>query len=170
MAMSGYVRGYNGEPEAGFADGVHGLEISLPTGAQTPSPFIFGLMAELLFDAGQADDALSLLDIGLAMAEQNEEGMSIPDLHRRRGVILLALGYAWAEADSHFRKAVATAHRQQARLHELRALTTRLRLARIHAPAEVAAAFEQLQRACTWFGGGVDAPDLAAARTELARS
>jgi tetratricopeptide (TPR) repeat protein len=168
LTMGGYTRAMRGELEEGFADGMHGLEIALPTGAQTSVAFIFGLMSDLQAAMGQREEALSFLDIAHAMAEQNEEGMSIPDLHRRRGALLLELGHSWAEADAALRQAIAFARSRAARLHELRALTTRLRLARTYAPAEVAAAYQELQSAYAWFTEGFDAPDLVAARAELA--
>lgn len=170
QAMGGYARGVRGELEAGFTDSVEGLETALPTGAQTLVPYIFGLIAELHAALGQRDDALSFLDIGLSIAEPNGEGVSIPDLHRRRGALLLEMGVSWAEVDSHLQLAIAVAHRQGARLHELRGLTERLRLARTHAPHEAPDAQTQLQAAYAAFTEGFDAPDLVAARAELARN
>ncbi len=170
LGMGGYARAHKGELEQGFTDSMIGLEIVLPTGAQVISPFILGLASELQATMGQPDDALSLLIIALAIAEQNEEGLSIVDLYRRRGTLMLETGRAWAEADSHFRHAIAFARSRQARLHELRSLTTRLRLARTHAPAEVPAAYQELQSAYAWFTEGFDATDLVAARAQLAHN
>ena len=109
-----------------------------------------------------------MLDVGLAVAEHNVEGLSIPDLHRRRGVLLLEMGRSWAEADDELRQAIGLAVSQQARLHQLRALTARLRLARRHAPGEVDAAYYALAGCYGWFAEGLDAADLIEARQELA--
>jgi hypothetical protein len=80
------------------------------------------------------------------------------------------LGHPWAEADAELQQAIAGARTRQAHLHELRALTTRLHLARVRAPAEVLAAHQELQRAYDWFSEGFDAADLVAARAELAHN
>ena len=168
LAASGYARGVKGEVEEGFTDMFSGLEIALPTGAQTPLAFIFGLSSELYAAMGQPEQALSVLDIALAMAEQNAEGMSVADLYRRRGVLLAEMGRPWHEADADLRQAVARARSQQARLHELRALTARLRLARVHAAAEVDATYRELAGCYAWFTEGLDAVDLVEARRELA--
>lgn len=76
-----------------------GLEIALPTGAQTPIAFILGLSSELYAAMGQPAQALSML-IALAMAEHNAEGMSVDDLYRRRGILLAEMGQSWREADA----------------------------------------------------------------------
>lgn len=168
LAASGYARGVRGEVDEGFADMFSGLEIALPTGAQTPIAFILGLSSELYAAMGQALEALSVLDVGITMAQRNSEGLSLPDLHRRRGVLLLEMGRSWVEADAELRQAVALAASQQARLHQLRALTARLRLARQYAPGEVDAAYRELSLCYDWFTEGNDAADLIEARRELA--
>lgn len=170
LAASGYARGVKGDVEEGFTDMFSGLEIALATGAQTPIAFILGLSSELYAAMGQPLEALSMLDGGLAMAQGNSEGLSIPDLHRRRGVLLLGMGRSWAEADADLRAAIALAADQQARLHELRALTDRLRLARRYAPGEAEAAYRELAGCYNWFVEGFDAADLIEARRELAHN
>ncbi len=170
LAANGYARGVKGEVEEGFEDMFSGLAIALPTGAQTPVAFILGLSSELYTALGQHVEAMSMLDVGIAMAEHNAEGLSIPDLYRRRGLLLLELGRPWAEADADLRRAIVLAGSQQARLHELRALTARLRSARRHAPEEIDGAHRELSSCYGWFAEGFEAADLIEARRELANT
>jgi hypothetical protein len=167
LIAGGYGRGVGSDAAEGFGMMVEGLDIALPTGAQTPMPFIFGLLSELYALLGQEEEALHMVDVGLAMAQENREGLSIPDLHRRRGELLLAMGRPWSEADAALRQAAVEARSRSARLHELRALAARLRAARLHAPGEVAVALTELAACCGWFTEGWDAADLLAARREL---
>jgi hypothetical protein len=78
------------------------------------------------------------------------------------------MGRSWAAADADLRAAIALAADQQARLHELRALTARLRLARRYAPGEAEAAYRELAGCYNWFVEGFDAADLIEARRDLA--
>ncbi len=167
LLMRGYARSAHGEPAQGFEEAIQALGIAILTGAQALLPFLLGLTAELRSAMGEGDEALSILDIALAVAVENDEGVSTADLHRQRGVLLLQLGRPWAEADHELQQAIRIAHRQAARLHELRALTDRLHLVRAYAPEEAAAADAELRRAYAWFPEGLDTADLIAARREL---
>jgi predicted ATPase len=87
-------------------------------------------------------------------------------LHRRKGEVLLCLSEAdRAEAERRFRKAMAVAQAQGAKLWELRAATSLARLWRDQGRG--AAAHDVLAPIYGWFTEGFDTADLRDARALL---
>jgi predicted ATPase len=72
---------------------------------------------------GQPDVGLSLLDEAIRMVEATNERFFEAELHRLRGMMLLALSRE-SEAEFELRRALSIAEQQQAHWWELRAATT----------------------------------------------
>jgi tetratricopeptide (TPR) repeat protein len=124
------------------------------------------LLAGCCERAGRVDEALTLLDTGLAKAETTGERCNEPELHRLKGACLAThRPERRAEAEEGHRRAIAVARAQQARLYELRAATGLARLWRDdgrHGEAR-----DLLAPIYGWFTEGLDAPDLQTARSLL---
>jgi predicted ATPase len=87
------------------------------------------MAAECEAHHGRVDTALSDVENGLRLADEMGERYWLPQLHLLRGSLLLARDAdAVAEAEPCFRRAIAIAREQSARLPELQATT---RLARV---------------------------------------
>jgi hypothetical protein len=81
-----------------------------------------GLLADLEVAAGNAEGALTLIDNGLAMAQEGGQHYADSFLNRLRGDILLKRDPADpAPAEEAYRNAIAIAKQQGARSYELRA-------------------------------------------------
>ncbi len=130
-------------------------------------PFLWAMLAEILGDAGQIEEALAVvqesLDVASSTGMQNHEA----EICRLKGELLLkkvdlhkssAMKSLLIEAESCFEQAVETARRQQARCFELRATTS---LARIwQKQNRLAEARERLTQIHDWFTEGGDTLDL----------
>jgi class 3 adenylate cyclase/predicted ATPase len=88
----------------------------------------------------------------------------VAELHRLRGDLLRSTGDDTAAEDS-FRRGLAVARRQEAKLIELRAATGLARVWRDHGRAREAS--ELLGPLFAWFTEGLDAPDLQDAKALL---
>jgi predicted ATPase len=130
------------------------------------------LLAETLRRSGRAEEGLQVVEEALAVVEATGERWWEADLHRLRGDLLLPLSTQNAAgAEVEYGTAMATAHRQGARMLELRAATSLARLWRdrgAHAEAQ-----DLLAPVHASFTEGLDAPDLrdaGALLEELSRS
>jgi DNA-binding winged helix-turn-helix (wHTH) protein/tetratricopeptide (TPR) repeat protein len=108
---------------------------------------------------GRPDRALEEVTSALAFAEQTDERIVEPELHRLRGEILARTDPAAAERS--IRTAIAIARRHSSLALELRAA---LSLQALCTGADKAAAREDLARLVASFSEGLDTPDLAEAR------
>ena len=98
------------------------------------------------------------------MAETTKERLFDPELHRRRGELLLTLNNA-GQGETALAEALTVARAQNARLWELRAAMSLARLRRTqHRPAE---ARDLLKPVYSSFTEGFATPDLRQARTLL---
>jgi tetratricopeptide (TPR) repeat protein len=70
---------------------------------------------------GRDAEALAAVEAGLAIAEQRDDHVSEPELHRLKGELLLRMGVEGAEQA--FRRAVESARAQHSPMFELRAAT-----------------------------------------------
>ena len=124
----------------------------------------FGLLlADVLMDVGELDDAQLLLENGLAFAASSGDRQWEAEQHRLLGEVWKSKG-ADSAADACFRTALAVAHRQRALALELRAAVSLVRLHSDEASSVVLA--ELLGR----FTEGTDLADFREARALLARS
>jgi predicted ATPase len=107
-----------------------------------------------------------LVNEGIARVERNGEGWCEAELFRIKGELLQRQGDD-NEAEIAFRRAIAVAHGQEAKLLELRAALSLARLWPVHScPTAVKQLITSLYQ---WFSEGFDLPDLLAARAFMAQ-
>ena len=174
-AMAAIIRGWvltrQGQIGEGIAGMRRGLADQLATGADLNRPYWLCLIAEACGRTGDAGDALALLDSAEAAAERTDERIWEAEIHRLRGLSLLAAGDPAKPAAAHaaeacFRRALDVSRRQAARSLELRAA---MALARLwQSQGRQRAAYDLLAPVYDWFTEGHDAPDLIEANELLA--
>ncbi|GAB4122908.1 MAG: hypothetical protein Fur005_45070 [Roseiflexaceae bacterium] len=164
---NGFFRAMVEQPREGLAQLQHGFELAARTGAQTPLPFLIGLTSQLYRILEQPDEAAKLLVKAIQLAEKNEEGDVLPDLYRQQADLLAEQGAPWPEITKCLDYARTLARQQQARLHELRILTTYTKLCLQYAPDQAAAIRTELAQAYQWFDQTANTADLQAARALL---
>lgn len=161
LAQSNIVLGWalnaDGESEQGYSLLKDGLQAYQANGAQAGRPYFLGLLAEACLNNGFIDEGLQVVAEALTIV--NHQGLRHyeAELHRQRGLLLLAQEPAQPQAaQASFEEALRIARDQKARSLELRAA---LSLSRLAAPAN-----PDLQRVFSWFSEGFDLPDLADVR------
>jgi predicted ATPase len=116
--------------------------------------------------AGREDEALELLDKILERANSTDERYVEAEAHRLKGEWLFAHRSAhYAEVEGCYRRAIAVARKQQAKLWELRASTSLARLWRDQGKRTEAR--DLLAPIFGWFTEGFDTPDLKEAKALL---
>jgi serine/threonine protein kinase/predicted ATPase len=99
------------------------------SGAELTLTFQLSVLGEACTQAGRFEEARQALDEGLAIAEKNDERIRLAELHRLKGVLLLAESPDQAAAaEEAIHQAIETAQRQQSRGWELRATMSLARL------------------------------------------
>ena len=123
-------------------------------------------LAEAHLMVGHTAEGLTALDEAIDFATDTGDRFWEAELHRMRGVLLLAHGAGESEAEEHFLKALEVARNQTAKSLELRAATSLARLwMRQGKKAEDARVL--LQGIYGWFTEGFDTPDLIDAKALL---
>jgi predicted ATPase len=141
-----------------------GLAAYRARGAELWMPHFLALLAEACEIAGEIEEGLSLLDSGLGIAERTRARWYAAELNRRRGQLVLQRGQA-ATAEELYCKALGIAREQEAKLWELRAAASLVRLWRDQ--GRRSAARDLLATVYGWFTEGFSTPDLKAARMLL---
>jgi len=134
------------------------------TGAELYMPFHIALLAKACEIAGQDEDAVTLLDEALQVVDRTRERWFAAELYRQKGELLQRQGHAEA-AEELYRKALAIADEQEAKLWELRAAVSLAGLRRDQ--GRRAEAHNLLAPVYGWFTEGFDTPDLKEARVML---
>ncbi|HEX2045093.1 MAG TPA: AAA family ATPase, partial [Gaiellaceae bacterium] len=80
-------------------------------------------VAEAFGELGHVEEGLAMVDQGFAELERTDERVSEAELHRTRGILLLAGDAGRAAAEPCFRRGIEVARGQQALLLELRSAT-----------------------------------------------
>jgi predicted ATPase len=115
---------------------------------------------------GKLAQVRSFFDDALARVTRTGERWFEAELHRGRGEVLLRLPECGAaEAEACFRKALAIAQDQEAKLWELRAATSLARLWRDQGKRTLSR--DLLAPVYGWFTEGFDTADLKEAKTLL---
>ena len=114
--------------------------------------------------AGQIEEALTALDDALQIAGRTGERWLDAELYRHRGQLLLRQGHAEA-AEELYRKALSIAEEQEAKLWELRAAASLVRLRRDQ--GRRAEARDLLAPVYGWFTEGLSTPDLKETKSLL---
>jgi DNA-binding SARP family transcriptional activator len=140
------------------------------TGTVTYRFLRFVLLAETYLASGEHGQALETIEQAIVQAEQTGTRIYEAELWRLRGECLLqnkaaATGNAFQEAEGCFQHAIAVARQQGARLWELRATISMVRLWQGQGKGEEAR--EMLATLYGTFGEGFDTSDLREARALL---
>jgi class 3 adenylate cyclase/predicted ATPase len=170
LAMGTAYRGWTlvkaGDVEAGMDLLRHGIDGFQASGAAWILPFFLAQLATGHAKMGRPDDALGRLSEALALTEKSGVRWFEAELHRHRGELLrTAHPGAEAEAEASFRRAIAIARGQDAKLWELRAAASLARLWRDQGKRDEARA--SLAPVYGWFTEGFDTPDLKEAKALL---
>jgi predicted ATPase len=167
LVMGGWAQAKQGAFDRGIAMLRQGLSDWSETGAETHRSYFFALLAEALTRAGQHQQAVGVLTDGLKLLQTTGSAFYGAELHRLRGESLLReeSDDASGDAEACFRRALAIARAQQARLLELRAAMslTRLYLGQGRKPQ----ARLVLADCYNWFTEGLDTPELQQAAVLL---
>lgn len=138
--FKGWALAAPGHPADGIALMVEGRRRWHETGARVAACWIPARIAQLYANAGQANDALQWIDVGLAGATTFGDGYYLPELHRLHGDLLAATAGADADVIDAYRQALRIAGEQNAGVLQIRAGE---RLARLYVardrPAEALA-------------------------------
>jgi len=162
--FSGWVAVRNGDVTDGMSRLRRGSTAYHLTGAELATAYYTALLAGACEIAGQVDEGLSLLDEALQIVERTKERWLEAELYRQKGQLLLRQGYSEA-TEKFYRKSIAIAVEQKAKLWELRAATS---LARLRSDqGRGSEARDLLAPVYGWFTEGFDTADLKEAKALL---
>ena len=123
--VEGWALAMRGDTADGIAMMRHALAESHASGSLSYRTYHLGLLAEALAAENELGESCRTLDEALELVDQTGERIWEAELHRFRGEMLLRLDGESANhsqrAEQEFRRALTTAHTQQARSLELRA-------------------------------------------------
>jgi adenylate cyclase len=166
MVLRGWARAESGAGRSALEEILQGIEYGASSGTRIGGCRMLGIVAEARRHAGLLDEALSTLDVALALAAETGSRFWEAELHRLRGETLLERDpAAEAAAERCLEHAAAVAKAQQAHTLELRAISSLARLRRGQGRGQTAAAL--LVGSYGWFREGFDTPDLREARELL---
>jgi class 3 adenylate cyclase/predicted ATPase len=159
----GWARGAGGTIDEGIEEMRRGLAAKRAGGAEIKVPYYLGVLGAAYARARRPEEALPFLADAFDRVEETGERWFEAELHRRKGEVVLGMSEPdRAEAERCFRKAMAVAQTQGAKLWELRAATS---LARLWAEqGKRAEARNLLAPVYGWFTEGFDTADLEDAK------
>lgn len=160
--LGGILQVEAGEP-AGLPRISEGLAGWQETGSQLGRSYFSCLLASALFETGEKNQAMQLVEDALAGAQATGERLNLAELHRVRA-LMLADAERSAEAERALRISLDIARAQGAVAYELRAALSMARLC----PAETRA-FDLLWDAMSRLPEGAEGPDVDGARLLLER-
>jgi predicted ATPase len=164
--LRGWALAMRGQGKEGMAQVRQGITAWRTTGAVLIVPYFCTLLAEVLTYLGHTEDGLQALAEAHTLVEQHEERLWEAEISRLRGVLLLRQpGIPQAEAEACFQRALAVAHRQEAKSLELRAAMSLARL--WQQQGKRAEARDLLGPVYSWFTEGFDTADLQEAKALL---
>jgi predicted ATPase len=160
----GWIKVKNGDVAEGISLLRSGSSVHLAAGAEMWMPQYIALLAAACEIAGQIEEGLAQLDDALQIVERTGERWFAAELNRHKGRLLLRQGHTEA-AEELYRKALAIAQEQEAKLWELRAAASLARLCRDQ--GRQTEARDLLAPVYGWFTEGFDTPDLKDAKALL---
>jgi class 3 adenylate cyclase/predicted ATPase len=160
----GWVMVKNGEVAKGMSLLRLGSSAYTATGAETRISFHIALLAKACEIAGQFEEAFSLADDALQIAERIKEGWFAAELYRQKGELMVRQGDSEA-AQELYRQALTIDQGQEAKLWELRTAVSLARLRRHH--GHRAEAHDLLAPVYGWFTEGFGTQDLKSAKVLL---
>jgi predicted ATPase len=162
--LGGWASAATGSLAAGLERTREGLRDWKSTDSVTYETYFLGLLAEVLRDCGQIDEALRRINDALALVEKTGERLYEAELHRLRGELSFADDPA--NAEECFRRAVRIARAQDAKSLELRGAISWYRRCRGGPNGD--AARSCLAEVYGWFTEGFATADLQSAKQLLA--
>jgi class 3 adenylate cyclase/predicted ATPase len=160
----GWVKVNTGDLLAGISLLRSGSSAYSATGAKTRTPYHIALLARACETAGRAEEALFLVDEALQIAERIGEYWFASELYRHKGQLMWRQGNSEA-AETFYRKALAIAKEQEAKLWELRAAVSLARLNRDQPSRSEAR--NLLGSVFGWFTEGFQTQDVKGAKALL---
>jgi predicted ATPase len=160
----GWVKAKNGDVAEGISLLRSGLAAYRATRGELWMPHFVALLAGACEIAGEIQEALTLLDEALQIADRTGERWFAAELNRHKGQLLLRQGHTEA-VEELYRKALSIAEEQGAKLWELRAAVSLARLRRDQ--GRHAEARDLLAPVYGWFTEGFDTQDLKDAKALL---
>jgi len=162
----GWALAMQGQSDKGMAERQQGISAWQATGAAIGLTYDLMMLAEAYGKGGRTAEGLHVLAEALTLANTNGERWREAELHRRKGVLLLALPTdRQAEAEACFQQALAVARQQQAKSWELRVAMSLGRL--WQQQGKRTEAHELLAPVYGWFTEGFDTADLQEAKALL---
>jgi class 3 adenylate cyclase/predicted ATPase len=161
----GWFKVSNGDVSEGISLLRRGSAAYRATGHEAWMPHFIALLGRACEIAGQIEEALTVLQEALQIADRTGERWLAAELYRHKGQLLLRQGHPEA-AEELYRKALSIAREQEAKLWELRAAVSLAHLwldQGLHAEAR-----DLLAPVYGWFTEGFDTPDLKEAKALLA--
>ena len=162
--LRGWVDIVEGDQNGGMRSVQAGVEEWQATGAEYMMTYFLSLIAVAKINAGEVQDALSLLENSIQRIERSGERWLEAEVHRIRGEAFLALDAPeQALAERSLQRALVIAREQGARLWELKAATSLGRLwTELERQTNVS---DLLNPILSGFTEPFPSPDLAAAKT-----
>jgi predicted ATPase len=160
----GWVKVRDGDVNGGIALLRNAVSAYRAAGAKVWVPHFIALMARACAIQGNIEEALTLLDDALQIAERTGERWCVAELNRHKGQLMLRRGHAEA-GEEFYRKALSIAGEQGAKLWELRAAVSLARLRRDQ--GRRSEAHDLLAPVYGWFTEGFGTPDLKDAKALL---
>jgi len=160
----GWITVKNGDVAEGISLMCSGAAAFRATGMEAWVPHHVALLARACQIAGQVEEALTLLDDALQIAERTGVRWLEAEMNRHKGQLLLRQGQPEA-AEKLYRKALSIAGEQGAKLWELRAAVSLARLRRDQ--GRHTEARDSLAPIYGWFTEGFDTADLKEAKALL---
>jgi len=164
-SYSGLALAKQGQLAAGIAKMHQAIAMIQATGMELFYPIRLANLSSALGDAGEVEEALTLLAEGLTLVEKTGEHQWEAELHRIKGELLLKQGVDDDEVEQQFQQAIDIAHSQEAKSLELRAVMSLSHLWRDQGNQK--AARQLLAEIYGWFSEGFDTADLIEARALL---
>jgi len=124
QVLRGWARSACGETAEGIGLIERGIADWVATGATLVVPYYVALKAEGLHFADRSSEALEAISEAEALVERSEESWWCAELHRLRGVFLVAVGADETQIEASFSDAIRIAKQQKSVSLEKRAEAT----------------------------------------------
>jgi predicted ATPase/DNA-binding SARP family transcriptional activator len=164
-AMGAVLRGWalveDGQAAEGLAQLTEGIAVWRARGSEHFAGFFLALQAQSCLKAQKLSDGIAAIAAAKAFANRGGDRYWLAELSRLHGELVWAQGENDRIVEAHFRQALETARRQEARMLELRAAMSLARLWQSQDNKQ--AAREMLAEVYGHFDEGFDSHDLQAA-------
>ncbi len=150
------------QPEAGMRQLHLGRDEASGLNSHVLMPMTLRFEAQALYMLGRHDEAVSCLENALKIVGKTDERWWEPEIHRFKGNLLQHSKANTDGSEDAFRRAIATAANQEAKVIELRSTVSLARL--LQAQGRDDEARSSLLAVFNWFSEGFESPDLKDAK------